>query len=294
MTVVDARAPASPPTPEECEHPAPVRGVMAHEFATYQGAMGPEGKRRTVTHYGPVLGGLPIEAWHCELCGLLRLTFPDGRVEERRLFPGPQPGLLAVPSAYDPDAVGYGMQARVSGLSAPAELMAALLPPPAPAGPNVIERVAAALPPLGAVTWATVILLAATCIGLLLAGYLAVYDYQTSSVEGPLVIAVGCCFAAAVGVQILSVVQRHYFPMPPLRPSVAVTMRERPRLDPATRIMVALMGLVATGLLLAGILAVYTYSTPAAEHPLVIGIIVCFGAAMVVKIVDATTRHFLR
>ena len=81
MTVVDARPPASPPTPEECEHPAPVRGVMAHEFATYQGAMGPEGKRRTVTHYGPVLGGLPIEAWHCEVCGLLRLTFPDGRVE---------------------------------------------------------------------------------------------------------------------------------------------------------------------------------------------------------------------
>ena len=68
---------------------------MAHEFAHYEGAIGPEGLRRTVTFYGPIVGGLPIRAWHCERCGLLRLSYPDGRTEERRLFPGPQPGLLA-------------------------------------------------------------------------------------------------------------------------------------------------------------------------------------------------------
>ena len=62
---------------------------MAHEFAHYEGAVGPEGLRRTVTYYGPIVGGLPIRAWHCEVCGLLRLNYPDGRTEERRSLPGP-------------------------------------------------------------------------------------------------------------------------------------------------------------------------------------------------------------
>src|SRR4029077_16967403 len=123
----------APPTPEECDHPAPVVGVMAHEFSPYRGAAGPEGKRRTVMYYGPVQGGLPISAWHCEVCGLLRLTYPDGRKEERRLYPRPQPGLIAGPMAGDlaPSAV-LGTQAQVSGMSAPPEMLRALLPPEQP------------------------------------------------------------------------------------------------------------------------------------------------------------------
>src|SRR5258708_25132878 len=108
MAVAEATS-AAAPTPEECAHPSPLTGVMAHEFAQYEGGQGPEGKRRTLTFYGPVIGGLPITAWHCEVCGLLRLAYPDGRTEERRLFPGPQPGLLAEPSAIAPEASRFGM-----------------------------------------------------------------------------------------------------------------------------------------------------------------------------------------
>ena len=116
VAVADAPS-VTPPTPETCDHPAPVTGIMAHEFAHYEGAVGPEGLRRTVTFYGPIVGGLPIRAWHCEKCGLLRLSYPDGRTEERRLFPGPQPGLLAAASPVATEREHYGMQARVSGLT---------------------------------------------------------------------------------------------------------------------------------------------------------------------------------
>ena len=83
---------------------------MAHEFSTYQGAIGPEGTRRTSTYYGPVLGGLPISAWHCETCGLLRLTFIDGRKEERRSLPRARsPVCLWLPHPFDPQRVAYGL-----------------------------------------------------------------------------------------------------------------------------------------------------------------------------------------
>ena len=94
VAVADAPS-VTPLTPETCDHPAPVTGVMAHEFAHYEGAVGPEGLRRTVTYYGPIVGGLPIRAWHCEQCGLLRLTLPRRSHRGAAAVPGPQPGLLA-------------------------------------------------------------------------------------------------------------------------------------------------------------------------------------------------------
>ena len=42
VAVADAPS-VTPPTPETCDHPAPVTGIMAHEFAHYEGAVGPGG-----------------------------------------------------------------------------------------------------------------------------------------------------------------------------------------------------------------------------------------------------------
>jgi hypothetical protein len=40
------------------------------------------------------------------------------------------------------------------------------------------------------------------------------------------------------------------------------------------------------------VLAVYDYTTPNAEFPLFVGVVVCFGAALAVKLADAARRHF--
>lgn len=263
---------------------------MAHEFSTYQGAIGPEGTRRTSTYYGPVLGGLPISAWHCQTCGLLRLTFVDGRKEERRLYPGPQPGLLAEPTPFDPQQVGYGLQARVSGVTVPPTMYLELTAPyePAPVTP-LWERVE--LPAWDALTWTTVMGLGVVVIGLLIIGILAVYTYSTPDAIGPVVTVTGLTFFAVLLLQLAGAVQRHWFPFPPLTPSIATTQRGTPKLDGPTRAVVALLAFSVVGLFIAAILAVYTYSTSAAELPVVIITIIAAILAVVVGLGGSIARR---
>src|SRR2546421_375842 len=181
---------------------------MAHEFAPYSEARGPEGKRRTVMYYGPVVGGLPIDAWHCEVCGLLRLSYPDGRREERRLWPGSQPGLIAVPVAgvTAPESI-TGRQARVSGVSAPPQLFAVLVPP-APQ-PFELSLRLPVLPAWSLATWAAVLLLSASAVGLLLGGILAVYDWTTPGAEKPVFFLGLACFAGAIAIKVVDAARRH-------------------------------------------------------------------------------------
>ena len=278
------------PTPEDCTHPAPVVGVMAHEFSTYQGAIGPEGTRRTSTYYGPVIGGLPISAWHCQTCGLLRLTFVDGRKEERRLYPGPQPGLLAEPTPFDPQQVAYGLQARVSGVTVPPSMYTELTAPyePAPVTP-LWERVE--LPAWDAVTWTTVVGLGVVMVGLLIIGVLAVYTYSTPDAIGPVVTVTGLTFFGILLLQLAAAAQRHWFPFPPIAPSIADTQRGAPALDGATKAVVTLLAVSIIGLFVAAILAVYTYSTSAAELPVVVITTVCAILAVVIGLGGSIARH---
>jgi hypothetical protein len=282
----------APPTPDECDHPVPVLGVMAHEFAPREGALGPEGTRRTTTYYGPVMGGLSIEAWHCEVCGLLRLTYPDGRREERRLFPGPQPGLIVVPTTRMPEHQAFGMQPRVSGVSLDARLVGTLIPhePPQPA----LSLPQVTLPELDTLTWRTSILLSLSIIGGLYTGVLAVYTYRTPAAVWPATLVTLTLFGSALLLQIGAAALRHFFPMPPLRPSPAEIHGGKAELDPATKTAVFFLVLATIGILLAGVLAVYDWRTPSAEFPLVIGVGVCFALALLVMIADAARRHFRR
>ena len=225
MAVADAPS-VTPPTPETCDHPAPVIGILAHEFAHYEGAVGPEGLRRTVTYYGPIVGGLPIRAWHCEQCGLLRLTYPDGRTEERRLYPGPQPGLLAEASPIAPERVYYGMQARVSGLTAQPAFIDQLT------GGELIVRPlqfpTVNLPEWDAITWLTVLGMVSVLFGLLLAGLFAALSYSTPSVELPLVLTIVFIFVGVLLLRLIVLAIRYVAPAEKLSPSVAETMRGTP------------------------------------------------------------------
>jgi hypothetical protein len=281
----------TPPTPEECDHPAPVLGIMAHEFAPYDGALGPEGLRRTTMYYGPVVGGLPIEAWHCEVCGLLRLSYPDGRKEERRLFPGPQPGLIAVPTTRMPEVQTFGMQARVSGLSLDPRLVGTLIPAEAHGPLFTVSLPQVTLPQLDLLSWLTAILLGLACIGGLYVGVLAVYTYRTPSAVWPAVIVTLTLFGSAILLQIGAAAMRHFFPMPPLAPSPAEQHGGKAELDPATRTAVFLMVLATLGLFIGGVLAVYDWRTPDAVFPLFLGVLVCFALALLVKVADAARRH---
>lgn len=64
--------------------------------------------------------------------------------------------------------------------------------------------------------------------------------------------------------------------------------------DPLVSVSVAAMGLVAVGLLLAGILAVYDWKTPGAEAPLVLWIVVVAVATFLVDIAVVGLRHVRR
>lgn len=237
---------------------------MAHEFSHYDGAQGPEGTRRTTTYYGPVIGGLPITAWHCEDCGLLRLDFPDGRKEERRLYPGPQPGLLAEASTESTDWEHFGLQARVSGVSAPRQLIQRLEAEQAQAearGPVWTVSI----PNYGLLGWATIGLLGTVAVLLLLAGILATASTSTPDAETPLVATIATLFVAWLGLVVGTSAIRRWVPSHPLRPSIAVSGRAQPQLDGTTRAAVTLLVLTAIGLLLAGALAVLSTSTPDIE-----------------------------
>jgi hypothetical protein len=263
---------------------------MAHEFAHYEGAIGPEGLRRTVTYYGPIVGGLPIRAWHCEKCGLLRLTYPDGRTEERRLFPGPQPGLLAAASPVATERVHFGMQARVSGLSAQPAFIDQLT-----GGGSIVRPIqfpTVTLPAWDAITWLTVLGMISVLVGLLLAGLFAAVSYSTPTVELPLVLTIVFIFAGVIALRLIVLAIRHFAPAEKLSPSVAETMRGRPELDAATRTVVFLLVLCVIGLFASAVLATYTYSTPGAEFPVVIISVSCAIIAVVIKVVDVAVRHF--
>jgi len=289
----DAPAAASAPgpaKPDDCDHPAPVVGVMAHEFSTYQGAIGPEGTRRTSTYYGPVVGGLPISAWHCETCGLLRLAFIDGRKEERRLYPGPQPGLLAEATPFDPQQVAYGLQARVSGLTVPPSMYTELIAPyQTPPATPLWDRVE--LPTWGALTWMTVVGLGVVMVGLLVTGILAVYTYSTPAAIGPVVTITGLTFLAVLLMQLAGAAQRHWFPSGQISPSVAATQRGTPKLDGPTIAVVTLLTISIVGLFVAAVLAVYTYSTSDAELPVVIITVIAAILAVVVGLGGSIARH---
>lgn len=261
---------------------------MAHEFAHYDRARGPEGLRRTVTHYGPVVGGLPINAWHCEQCGLLRLNYPDGRREERRLLPGPQPGLLARPSAEDERAEKHGRQARVSGLSISHELAAELTP--SPAGELVLRLPAWQLPGWEALTWFNVLALAGIVLGLFAAAVMAVVGYNTADGEGQLVLAIAALFGLFLAVNAAMPLLRRVFPMPALSPSAAESEREPFRVEGVAAAAVMLLVATACLLLVAAILAVYTYNTSSAEGIVFIAALACAFFAIVTLIVGSIVR----
>ena len=268
---------------------------MAHEFAHYEGAIGPEGTRRTVTYYGPVIGGLPIQAWHCEQCGLLRLAFPDGRTEERHLYPGPQPGLLALPAAVAPEHELYGLQARVSGLSAQPAYIERLVQQsaygdvaPALRFPQIT------IPDWSGLTWLTVIGLTGICVLLFVMAVAAVYTYSTPNVLTPLAIIVALTFAGLIVLHAGAALIRHAFPVEHVTPSVAETLRGEPQLDTAARVVVTLLVLTIAFLFIGAILAVYTYSTPGAEAPVFILSIVCALGAAAAYIGKGIYRHFTR
>jgi hypothetical protein len=266
---------------------------MAHEFAFYDGAIGPEGKRRTVTSYGPVIGGLPIRAWHCEVCGLLRLTYPDGRSEERRLFPGPQPGLLSEPSPVAPEHQRFGMQARVSGLSAqPAYIDELVREQGLVELPLQFPRIEITLPDWDAVTWLTVAGLVGVIGALFLAAVLAVYTFSTPAIELPLVIVTTFMFVGVLFFRLGAAAVRHFFPAQPLGPSIAETARGKPQLDATTRAVIALLVLAVVGLFAAGILAVYSLATPGAEGPVFLISMAFAVVAVLLKLGDVLWRHF--
>jgi hypothetical protein len=266
---------------------------MAHEFAFYDGAVGPEGKRRTVTSYGPVIGGLPIRAWHCEVCGLLRMSYPDGRTEERRLFPGPQPGLLAEPSPVALEREKFGMQARVSGLSAqPGYLDELVREQGLTERPLQLPRIDITLPDWDTVTWLTVAGLVGIIVALFLAAVLAVYTFSTPVVELPLVIVTTGMFVGVIVFRLGAAAVRHFFPAQPLRPSIAETARGKPQLDATTRTVIALLVLAVVGLFAAGILAVYSLATPGAEGPVFLVSMACAVVAVLIKLGDVLWRHF--
>lgn len=75
----------------------------------------------------------------------------------------------------------------------------------------------------------------------------------------------------------------------PREPQERIPSPARP--DPAVNLTAALIALAATGLLLGGILAVYTWEVPGAEMPLFFGVLATFLAALLVQVLAATVRH---
>jgi hypothetical protein len=73
-----------------------------------------------------------------------------------------------------------------------------------------------------------------------------------------------------------------------------VALRGRPQLDGVTRTVVALLALLVFGLVLAGILAIYDWTTPGAEMPLVVAGAVVFVVVLVLQVLGATARHLSR
>lgn len=75
-----------------------------------------------------------------------------------------------------------------------------------------------------------------------------------------------------------------------LRPREAVPGRP-PGPDPVVAFTVFMLALIALGLFVAAFLAVYTYSTPAVEAPLVIGLTLAFCLLVVVNVLRLAVRQ---
>jgi hypothetical protein len=64
------------------------------------------------------------------------------------------------------------------------------------------------------------------------------------------------------------------------------------RRDPLISITVMVLTLLGVGLFIAGVLAVYTYSTPGAEVPLVIAISLAFAAILALNLIGRAVQHW--
>jgi FtsH-binding integral membrane protein len=181
------------------------------------------------------------------------------------------------------------MQARVSGLSLDPRLVGTLIPAE-PHGP-MLTFPTVTLPQLDVLSWLTALLLGLACVGGLYTAVLATYTYRTPSAVWPAVIVTLVLFGTAVGLQIGAAAMRHFFPMPPLAPSPQQRHGGKAELDPATRTAVFLLVLATIGLFVGAVLAVYDWRSPAAMFPLFMGVLICVGLAVVVKIADAARRH---
>ena len=60
--------------------------------------------------------------------------------------------------------------------------------------------------------------------------------------------------------------------------------------DPVASLTVAFLAVIAVALFVAAILAVYTYSTPGVEAPLVVAIALVFGVVVVVNVLSGAVR----
>jgi glycerol uptake facilitator-like aquaporin len=75
-------------------------------------------------------------------------------------------------------------------------------------------------------------------------------------------------------------------------PQASANRRAAP--DPLVALNVLLLAVVATGLLIAGILAVYDWKTPGAETPLVLGLAVVAGGLLAVDALALGVRYLRR
>lgn len=60
--------------------------------------------------------------------------------------------------------------------------------------------------------------------------------------------------------------------------------------DPVASLTVVFLGVIAVALFVAAILAVYTYSTPGVEVPLVVAIALVFGVVVVLNVLSGAVR----
>jgi hypothetical protein len=76
-----------------------------------------------------------------------------------------------------------------------------------------------------------------------------------------------------------------------LRPRDPEPVPSRDRTDPFISLTVAVLAGIAVALFVAAVLAVYTYSTPAVELPLVIGISLGFSALLFANVFRLALRR---
>jgi len=76
---------------------------------------------------------------------------------------------------------------------------------------------------------------------------------------------------------------------PPMLDPREPDLRRR-RVDPVSALTVGALSVIAAALFAAGVLAVYTYSTPNVELPLVIAIALCFVVVLGANLVRLAVR----